>query len=160
MFRSLHMWKIIHSTFFLSDVLGFLQINSSHIYIYIYIVFFFFFLSCLSQWFPNLSWRPPCPTPFLCLPYLKADTQQAVGSNSSTLELGQLGHLIILIGCSDGEPVHEKSAERTCYLAVGCRATTWCVRATLDHNAADVSRPCSLLSLPLVRRCQLGVYQA
>ncbi len=24
----------------------------------------------LEQWFPNLSWRPPCPAPFLCLPYL------------------------------------------------------------------------------------------
>ncbi len=61
--------------------------------------------------------------------------------------VGQSGHLIILIGCSAGKPVHEKGAERTCYFAVGCRASAWCVRATLDP---DVSRPRSLLSSPLV----------
>ncbi|ROL45035.1 Interferon alpha-inducible protein 27, mitochondrial [Anabarilius grahami] len=39
-----------------------------------------------------------------------------------------------------------------CYLAVGCLALVWCVRATLDTDAADVSQPRSLLSSPLVRR--------
>ncbi len=71
-----------------------------------------------------------------------------------------VGHLIILIGCSAGEPVHKKGVERTCYLAVGCWASAWCVRATLNPDAADVSWPCSLLSSPLVSRCQLGVHRA
>ncbi len=74
--------------------------------------------------------------------------------------VGQSGHLIILIGCSAGEPVRKKGAERTCYLAARCRASAWWVRATLDPDAADVSRPCGLLSSPLVRRHRLGVYRA
>ncbi|ROK35683.1 Dysbindin [Anabarilius grahami] len=48
-----------------------------------------------------------------------------------------------------------RGAERTCYLAVGCRTSVWCVRATLDPDAADVSKPRSLLSSPLVRRRRL-----
>ncbi len=74
--------------------------------------------------------------------------------------VGQSGHLIILIGCSAGEPVYEKGAEWMCSLAIGCRASAWCVRATLDPDAADVSRPRSLLSSPLVRRRRLGVFRA
>ncbi len=74
--------------------------------------------------------------------------------------VGQSSHLIILIGCSAGELVHEKSAERMCYLAVGCRVSAWCVRATLDPDAADVSQPRRLLSSPLVRRHRLDVYRA
>ncbi len=69
----------------------------------------------------------------------------------------QSGHLI---GRSAGEPVHEKGAEPMCYLAVGCRVSAWCVWATLDPDAADVSRPRSLLLLPLVFRCRVGVYRA
>ncbi len=61
--------------------------------------------------------------------------------------VGQLGHLIILIGCSAGEPVHEKGAERTCYLAIGCRASAWCVRETLDRDAADDGWLCKFVGL-------------
>ncbi len=38
-------------------------------------------------------------------------------------------------------------------LGVDCRASAWCVRATLDPDAADVNWPRSLLSSPLVRIC-------
>ncbi len=69
-------------------------------------------------------------------------------------------HQIILIGCSDGEPVLKKGVECTCYLTVGCRASAWCVRATLDPDPVDVSRPCSLPSSPLVCQHRLGVFQA
>ncbi len=68
---------------------------------------------------------------------------------------GLVGHLIILIGCSAGEPVCEKDTEWTCYLAVECRTSAWCVRATMDPDAA---RTRSLLSSPLVRRRRLGVW--
>ncbi|ROL55315.1 hypothetical protein DPX16_8946 [Anabarilius grahami] len=43
----------------------------------------------------------------------------------------------------------------TCYLAVECRASVWCVRATLDTDAADMSQPRSLLWSPLVCRRRL-----
>ncbi len=50
-----------------------------------------------------------------------------------------------------------KGAERTCYLAVGCRASAWCVRATLDPDAADVRWRRSLLSSPLFLQHRLLV---
>ncbi len=93
------------------------------------------------------------------------------GRSASEL-VGQSGHLTILNGCSAGEPVHDychllvrkgissyAGAERTCYLAIGCRASAWFVRATLDPDAADVSRPHNLLWSPLVHRRWLGVFQ-
>ncbi len=45
-------------------------------------------------------------------------------------------------------------------VAVGCRASAWCVRATLDPDTTEVSRPRILLSSPLVQRHRLGVYRA
>ncbi|ROL03920.1 ATP-citrate synthase [Anabarilius grahami] len=51
-------------------------------------------------------------------------------------------------------------AERMCYLPVGRRTLVWCVRATLDPDAADVSQPRSLLLSPLVCRRRLGVFWA
>ena len=38
--------------------------------------------------------------------------------------------------------------------------TAWCVRATLDPDTADVSRPHSQFTWPLVRRRWLGVFRA
>ncbi|ROJ52117.1 hypothetical protein DPX16_21283 [Anabarilius grahami] len=48
-------------------------------------------------------------------------------------------------------PLHRitTGAERTCYLAVGCRVSVWCVRATLDPDAANVSQPFVGVSLAL-----------
>ncbi len=43
----------------------------------------------LEQCFPNLSWRPPCPAPFVCLPYL-THLIQLINSlvETATTELG------------------------------------------------------------------------
>ncbi|ROI15129.1 Zona pellucida sperm-binding protein 3 [Anabarilius grahami] len=64
-------------------------------------------------------------------------------------------HLLVRKGMSS-----YAGAERTCYLVVGSRSSVWCVRATLDPNAADMSQPCSLLSSPLVQRRWLSVFPA
>ncbi|ROL45939.1 hypothetical protein DPX16_4753 [Anabarilius grahami] len=45
-------------------------------------------------------------------------------------------HLLIWKGISS-----YAGTEQTCYLAVDYRASVWCVRATLDPDAADVSQP-------------------
>ncbi len=51
------------------------------------------------------------------------------------------GNRFILIGCSAGEPVREKGAERTCYLAVGCWASAWCVPGfTLVKRVISVTK--------------------
>ncbi len=61
------------------------------------------------------------------------------------LSVGQSGHLIILIGCSAGEPVHEKGAERTCYLGMVARVAVfphnW---AILEKELREKIRSCGL----------------
>ncbi len=61
--------------------------------------------------------------------------------HTTSAEVGPCSHVesssVSRIGCSADEPVHEKGAEQTCYSAVGCRASAWCVRTTLDPDAAD-----------------------
>ncbi|ROL46640.1 hypothetical protein DPX16_7480 [Anabarilius grahami] len=44
------------------------------------------------------------------------------------------------------------------YLAVGCRVSVWCVRPTLDPDAADVSQPCNLLLSALDLRASDWVF--
>ncbi|ROL53075.1 hypothetical protein DPX16_8017 [Anabarilius grahami] len=51
---------------------------------------------------------------------------------------------------------HAQNGRATWPSGVERRASVWCVRATLDPDAVDVSQPRSLLSSPLVRQRRLG----
>ncbi|ROI52179.1 hypothetical protein DPX16_3449 [Anabarilius grahami] len=93
-----------------------------------------------------------------CVPHrrlkLVVGARRSVGPSDHSDWLFRYCHLLVQKGISS-----YAGAERTCYLAVGCLALVWCVRPTLDTDAADVSQPRSLLSSPLVRRRWLGVFR-
>ncbi|ROJ25285.1 hypothetical protein DPX16_20098 [Anabarilius grahami] len=83
--------------------------------------------------------------------YLTAlGARRSVGPSDHSDWLFRYCHLLVRKGISS-----HAGAELTCYLAVRCLALIWCVRPTLDTDAADVSQPHSLLSSPLVRRLRL-----
>ncbi|ROL48046.1 Serine/threonine-protein phosphatase 2B catalytic subunit alpha isoform [Anabarilius grahami] len=59
---------------------------------------------------------------------------RAIGKMAKMFSVLSYCHLLVRKGISS-----YAGAERTCYLAVRCRASVWCVRATLDPDAADMT---------------------
>ncbi|ROL42467.1 Phosphatase and actin regulator 3 [Anabarilius grahami] len=79
--------------------------------------------------------------------------RRSVGPSDHSDWLFSYCHLLVRKGISS-----HAGAERTCYLAIGCLASVWCVRPTVDTDAAVVSHPRSLLLSSLVHRRRLGVF--
>ncbi|ROL55544.1 hypothetical protein DPX16_7484 [Anabarilius grahami] len=86
--------------------------------------------------------------------WIGVGARRSVGLSDHSDWLFSYCHLLVRKGISS-----YAGAERTCYLAAGCLVSVWCVRPTLDTDAAEVSQPRSLLSSPLVHRCRLGVFR-
>ncbi|ROL52769.1 Growth arrest-specific protein 2 [Anabarilius grahami] len=75
------------------------------------------------------------------------------GEKEKEIEMkGHYCHLLVQKGISSYAGV-----ERTCYLAVGCRASVWCVRATLDPDAADVSQLSAFVATSLSASAWYGI---